>query len=293
MARALPPLNWFRSFEAAARHLSFTTAAGELGLTQSAVSQQVRALETRLGVQLFIRKSRGLSITDDGRKLLPQVGTALETLGIAAGMFDAGPAHNVLTVAASVSVMQWILNPNIGLFCQKHPDLRIRFQSTIWPDDFVTAVADVEVRFGTAKQVGQGAVRLGPDRLMAVSGMQPPRPIEEQVLIETVGTSGNWKDWQRKAANTKSLSPQIHVDSFGQALDLAMKGQGVALVSSLLAAEMLKSGQLTQIHPVTIDNPEGYFLAINEKSAFGAEFGHWLQGILAHSNDDGPNMSAR
>ncbi|MEM6498530.1 MAG: LysR family transcriptional regulator, partial [Pseudomonadota bacterium] len=67
MSRSLPPLTWFRAFEAAARYLNFTTAADELGLTQSAVSQHVRALEERFGTQLFERKPRGLALTDDGR----------------------------------------------------------------------------------------------------------------------------------------------------------------------------------------------------------------------------------
>ena len=70
MTRTLPPLTWFRAFESAARHLSFTAAAGELSLTQSAISQHVRALEQRLGDRLFVRKARGVALTDAGRRLL-------------------------------------------------------------------------------------------------------------------------------------------------------------------------------------------------------------------------------
>ena len=91
MAKSLPPLPWFRSFEAAARSLSFTAAAQEIGLTQSAVSQQVKALETRLGVPLFVRRPRGLSLTDEGRKLLPQVAQALAGLAAAADSYGAPP----------------------------------------------------------------------------------------------------------------------------------------------------------------------------------------------------------
>ena len=80
MRKPLPPLNWFRAFEASARTLSFTAAAEEISMTQSAVSQQIRALETRLQVSLFARHARGITLTDEGRKLLPQVEAALETL---------------------------------------------------------------------------------------------------------------------------------------------------------------------------------------------------------------------
>ena len=88
MSKSLPPLTWFRAFEAASRHLNFTMAANEIGLTQSAVSQHVRSLETRLGVFLFVRKPRGLALTDEGRKLQPQVGAALELLGEATRDFQ-------------------------------------------------------------------------------------------------------------------------------------------------------------------------------------------------------------
>ena len=103
MTRSLPPLTWFRSFEATARTLSFTAAAEEVGLTQSAVSQQVKSLEQRLGVRLFIRKPRSLAMTDEGRKLLPQVAAALGTLAYATEAFDRQVDQNVLTIASSVS----------------------------------------------------------------------------------------------------------------------------------------------------------------------------------------------
>ncbi|MEO0719011.1 MAG: LysR family transcriptional regulator, partial [Pseudomonadota bacterium] len=114
MPRGLPPLTWFRAFEAAARHLNFTSAADELGLTQSAISQHVRSLEMRLGVQLFRRNPRGLSLTDDGRRLAPQVGSAIAMLASAAASYDAGPSERLLTVATSVSIAQWILAPHLS-----------------------------------------------------------------------------------------------------------------------------------------------------------------------------------
>ena len=76
MVQPLPPLAWFRAFECAARHLSFTLAAQELNLTQSAISQHIRSLEHRFGCALFIRKHRGIALTDQGRRLLPEVANA-------------------------------------------------------------------------------------------------------------------------------------------------------------------------------------------------------------------------
>ena len=168
MAKSLPPLTWFRSFEAAARHLSFTAAAEEIGMTQSAVSQQVKSLEMRLRVPLFVRQPRGLALTDHGRRLLPEVGAPLEALAAATARFEAGPGTDLLTVATSVSVAQWVIAPHLPDFTARHPEIRARFLSAIWPDDFQSARADVEIRFGSLKQVGSDAELLLPNRLVAL-----------------------------------------------------------------------------------------------------------------------------
>ncbi|MDO7559819.1 MAG: LysR family transcriptional regulator, partial [Paracoccaceae bacterium] len=116
MRRTPPPLNWFRVFEASARHLKFTHAAVELGMTQSAVSQQIRAFEARLGVQLFVRKPRGLALSDAGRKLVPKIEAALNDLDAAGRMFDPKPKEGLVTIACSVSIAQWIIAPHLAQF---------------------------------------------------------------------------------------------------------------------------------------------------------------------------------
>ncbi|MDG1430136.1 MAG: LysR family transcriptional regulator, partial [Paracoccaceae bacterium] len=184
MAKSLPPLTWFRAFEAAARRLSFTAAADEIGMTQSAVSQHVKALETRLGTSLFTRQARGLSLTDSGRRLLPQVGAALEKLADATQGFEPKVGENLLTVATSVSVSHWIIAPKLSAFHKVHPEIAIRFLSAIWPDDFNTARADVEIRFGSEKQVGKNALLLTPNRLVALKSPKLDGNIEDLQLIE-------------------------------------------------------------------------------------------------------------
>lgn len=277
MARALPPLTWFRSFEASARTLSFTAAADELGLTQSAISQQVRSLELRLGVALFVRKPRGLILTDDGRKLQPKVSASLDQLARATAEFETGPTDGLLTVAASVSVMRWIIAPRIAEFTATHPDLRIRLLGTIWPDEFKAALADVEIRFGSDKQVGRGAERLGPDALVVVAAKAMNRPLSEQTLIEPVGMSEGWRDWAVVSGIQDLPEPSLFVDSHGAALDLAVSGAGVALTSSLLAAGALKSGDLVQVHTATIQSGQGFHLAVTAPSDAARAFGAWVR----------------
>jgi len=278
MVKALPPLAWFRAFESAARRLSFTAAAEEIGMTQSAVSQHVKSLETSLGVALFIRRPRGLSLTDDGRKLLPQVSSALETLTVAARNFDTVPSKNVLTVAASVSIAQWLISPRLNEFTNKNPEINIRFLSTIWPDDFHTVRADVEIPFGSQKQFGRNATRLEPSGLVALKSPKFSGNIESSTLIESVGTSDGWKLWAESVGGNPM--PKIFVDSYGAAMNLAINGNGIALVSNILAQDAIRSGKLIMADKTLLTCNEGYYLRFNDKNLLAKQFHDWLINSL-------------
>ena len=278
MVKALPPLAWFRAFESAARRLSFTAAAEEIGMTQSAVSQHVKSLEISLGVAIFIRRPRGLSLTDDGRKLLPQVSSALETLTVAARNFDTVPSKNVLTVAASVSIAQWLISPRLNEFTNKNPEINIRFLSTIWPDDFHTVRADVEIPFGSQKQFGRNATRLEPSGLVALKSPKFSGNIESSTLIESVGTSDGWKLWAESVGGNPM--PKIFVDSYGAAMNLAINGNGIALVSNILAQDAIRSGKLIMADKTLLTCNEGYYLRYNDKNLLAKQFHDWLINSL-------------
>ena len=278
MVKALPPLAWFRAFESAARRLSFTAAAEEIGMTQSAVSQHVKSLETSLGVALFIRRPRGLSLTDDGRKLLPQVSSALETLTVAARNFDTVPSKNVLTVAASVSIAQWLISPRLNEFTKKNPEINIRFLSTIWPDDFHTVRADVEIPFGSQIQFGRNATRLEPSGLIAIKSPKLSGTIESSTLIESVGTSDGWKLWAESVGGNPM--PKIFVDSYGAAMNLAINGNGIALVSNILAQDAIRSGKLIMADKTLLTCNEGYYMRFNDKNLLAKQFHDWLINSL-------------
>ncbi|MCT4369206.1 LysR family transcriptional regulator [Yangia mangrovi] len=279
MARSLPPVAWFRAFEASARHLNFTAAADEIGMTQSAVSQQIKALETRFGTPLFTRKPRGLALTDAGRKLMPQVGSALEMLQAATLALDGPPKAELLTVASSVSVASWVIAPHLPDFHRRHPGVRIRFASAIWPEDFQSAMADIEIRFGSQRQVGQSALPLEPSELVALKSPALEGPLEALPLIESVGTSVGW-DAFGAAHGLGDLRPRLYVDSYGMALQLAAGGSGVALVTALLGRDALASGQLVPAHPGTIAPREGYYIAVRDTVPAARAFADWLDETL-------------
>ena len=281
MKRTLPPLAWFRSFEAAARHLSFTAAAEELGLTQSAISQQVRSLELRVGVELFRRMPRGLALTDEGRLLLPKVGSSLDQLTAAVAPYETAPRTDLLTIAASISIIRWVLAPRLKTFLVDFPEIKIRLLGTTWPDDFKTSLADVEIRFGSEKQVGKNAERLQPDRLIAVARSDHTDPVDQTLLIDTVGTSQGWQHWAAQEGTDQQLVPSIHVDTYGAALDMAVCGTGIALTSSLLATGLIRDGHLKQFGDTQLHSTEGYFLEVRSNTSAAVAFGNWIKTVIA------------
>ncbi|WP_428515297.1 LysR family transcriptional regulator [Roseovarius sp.] len=272
MTKSLPPLGWLRSFEAAARHLSFTMAAEEIGLTQSAISQQVKSLEMRLGVQLFVRHARGLALTDAGRRLLPEVGAPLQALANAMVGMDTRPSRHLLTVAASISVAHWIIAPRLPGFRARFPDVEVRILSAIWPDDFHTTRADVEIRFGSGQQAGPEAEAILPNRLVAVKAPTLHGPISDLPRIETVGTSSGWQAWSRQVEPLPG--PSIYTDTYGMALHLALHGNGVALVNEWMTRDAIHTGLVDRAHPASIPSQEGYYLSVTsdktEADAFRA-----------------------
>ncbi len=270
MPSAMPPLTWFRAFEAAARHLSFTLAADELGFTQSAISQHVRALEERLGNQLFVRGHRSLQLTDAGRLLLPDVAAAMAQLERATERLRPSVSKQRLTVAASASIAQWVIVPRIEAFQQAHPDVALQLVTTIWPDDFSTTNADVEIRFGARELVCHQAELLEPSTLHAVCAPSFRTRLPEDLtladlasvpLIQPIGISQSWAEIGRKAAPSINLEPAFLVDTHGLAVDLAVSGAGVALAHRQVSWPAERDGRLTVLPLSFLKADEGYYLA--------------------------------
>ncbi len=282
MSQSLPPLGWFRSFECAAQHQSFTAAAEELGLTQSAVSQQIRLLESRLGCRLFDRKPRGITLTDDGRKLLPEISRAIDALRSATEPYEKSQTE-LLTIATSVSVAQWYLAPQLNRFLADRPALDVRLLTTVWPDGLADST-DVQIRFGA----DEGQPALGRNRLVLVASpalvAAEKLPLRDAAfqrypLIQAVGTSDNWVNCAHQFGFGANHPSTIYVDSHGLSVDLARAGSGIALTSELIALPLLASGDLVLVSPITPAAVDGYFInaLTGRNAAPGQQFIAWLQ----------------
>jgi len=289
VTQSIPPLTWFRAFESAARHLNFTKAARELNLTQSAVSQHVRALESKFGCNLFIRQPRGLALTDHGRRLLPSVSIAVAALSAAAATFEISGEKKVLTIAASSSISQLYITPYLKLFVDQHPGVAVRLSTKTWPDEFFGLDADLEIRFDSEQSGHENSKLLEPNEMVVVASPKfletqnqaagSPNNICEYPLIQVIGTNDTWQVWADAHQIEKDLDIAAYVESHGVAVELAKSDFGVAYTNKFIAAPAIQSGALVELGKAPISAKDGYYLSIKQgqNTALAHAFSDWLK----------------
>ena len=269
----LPPLAAIRVFEAAARHLSFTKAANELGMTQAAVSYQIKLLEERLGTQLFLRLPKGLSLTEAGQQLAPDVSRAFELLRSSFADFAEREQGTLIINTMHTFASQW-LAPRLGVFQLSHPEIAVRLETTSRVIDFTREEADVVVRAGKGQWPGLVATKLlavrftpmlSPALAATIGGVREPADILKLPLINA--RDPWWVDWLNafglpldvlETQTTTSLSMQV-LDA-----NAAMAGLGVALLTPAYYRQELADGRLLQPFDRVLDEGDGYWLAYPE-----------------------------
>ena len=255
MSRRLPPLNGLRAFEAAARHLSFTRAADELNVTQTAISHQIRALEERLGVRLFRRLPRGLVLTEEAQLYLPPIRHAFDQIAAATERLSREQTGGVLTVSLLPSFAARWLVPRLGRFSAAHPDIDLRITASVDVVDFARDDVDVAIRRGLGNYPGLWVQRLfgesvypvcAPALLEDPQGLKGPQDLRHHTLLHDDDTSG-WRLWLERAG-VEGVDPNrgpIFSDS-GMLLQAAVEGHGVALGRSVLVSADLETGRLVR-----------------------------------------------
>jgi len=197
---SLPPLTWLRAFEAAERHLSFTQAAVELNLTQSAVSQHVRSLEAFLGRELFIRRTRALQLTEAGSSYLPTVREAFDLLARGTRSFTGGDPGQTLIVQCNMAFSVFWLAPRLHRLHVACPWLVLNIVTTIWDPEHHARNAGVEIRFGRPGDMSEHARRLTRDRFYPVccpGFVDGPGRLDTAHLFDCSGVMGTWETWSR------------------------------------------------------------------------------------------------
>ena len=250
-----PALSSVRAFEAAARLLSFTKAAHELSITQSAISHGVRELEMRFQVSLFTRNSRNLMLTEAGRLYLPFAREVLRQLR-AGDRAVLAPAQKerVITVSVSPSFAAKWLVPRLGEFSAAHPDLDLRISANAAHIDFSDGEIDMAIRHGEGNWPSLRCTRLCKESLFPVCSPllrselpRSPKGLARHVLIHH-RSSDAWRDW----LTAFGVEPKANLDhgpvlnEMSLAIDAAVAGQGVALARSALVDRDLAEGRLVR-----------------------------------------------
>lgn len=292
----LPPLDPLVAFEAAARHLSFTRAADELALTQSAVSRQIQQLEGALGVALFQRLHRALALTEAGRELGAATTSALQQLHNASERLGARSLRRTVVVTTTPGFAGLWLIPRLGGFTAGHPEVDVRISATYQLADLERDGVDLAVRYCAPESVvGADAVKLFGETVMPLCSPQlladRARPLEKPadlrhhvLLHSTTGGRAHTADWQLwlRAMQLDDLQPAgtLHFELYDQMIQAAIDGHGVVLGRLPLVTRLLKAGRLVAPFSRKVASPLGYHLLRSAASARKPEvqqFADWLR----------------
>lgn len=255
-------LNALRAFEAAARHRSFSAAAAELNVTPAAVGQQVRNLESWLGIPLFSRASSGsarLLLTDAARSALPDIREGFERLSLGlARLKDAGGNAELTVTVSPAFASKWLL-PRIERFQQAYPDLDVLLDTNSRSVDFQAERIDVGVRYGAGNWPGLNAVRLMDEVIFPVcspgyhlleGGRLQPEVIPHCTLIHDLSMANyadypTWRMWLDAAGYGQVKTDHgLRINNSAAVLQAAIDGQGLALARSVMVKDDLAAGRL-------------------------------------------------
>ncbi len=286
MARRLPSLNGLRAFEAAARQLSFTRAADELGVTQSAVSHQIRALEEQMGVTLFRRVNQGLLLTDAGQLLLPAVRDAFDRLAAGVERVREREASGRLTISVSPYFAGRWLMPRIGRFRALHPEIELRLSANQQYVDFDRETdIDLALRHGLGVWEGLRADRFLDDEVFPVCSpsLHPPLRTPDDLRAHVLLADEQHEYWGAwlSAAGLTDMAPSagLQLTDIGLAIQAAIAGQGVAMGRASLIEEELADGRVIRPFALSIPADYGIYVVCPEATAERpkiAAFRAWL-----------------
>jgi LysR family glycine cleavage system transcriptional activator len=296
---AAPSLDLLRGFEAAARHLNFTRAADELFITQSAVSRQIKALEDRLGVSLFLRQPKGLRLTQQGERLYRAVSSALREVSDAMEALSRRSGPSVVTVTSTLAFCALWLIPRLGNFQKAYPEVEVRIAASDRILNLDRERIDVSIRYCPPHAAPKGAVWLFDEELLPVCSPAlldaPGRPLREpgdlrhHVLLhlDDQDVPSPWLSWGHwlDVAGVPGLKPagSLAFNYYDQVVRAALAGQGVALGRSPLVQDLLQDGSLVVPLLARAGTDRGYWVVQAASARGRPEAGRFVQWISAEA----------
>lgn len=259
MVRPYLPLNALRAFEASARHRNFTKAAIELNVTQAAVSHQVKALESQLGVVLFERLPRGLMLTQEGESLLPTLRDAFDRIAGSMQRFESGRYREVIKVGAvGTFAVGWLMS-RLTRFNERHPSIDIRLSTNNNRVDMAAEGLDLSIRFGTGAWHGLAADHILETPFSPLCTPAASRRLREpsHLLQETLLRSYRADEWTSWFAAAGLGEPPRHrssvvFDSSLAMVEAVLQGAGIALAPPTMFERQIGAGAIVQPFPTAV-----------------------------------------
>lgn len=297
--RQIPPLNSLKSFEAAARNGSFHAAADELCVSVSAISHQVKQLESYLNIELFSRKNRNIELTESGQKYYPILKESFDLIGYGTKKLVEPQDNKNLTIQLySTIAIRWLI-PKLADFQKKHPEIKVRLHTSHEDVDFAHSDVDACIKIGNAKETELDYTYLFTSELFPVCtpGYLESHPeiasienLSQAALLQVYPSKQDWMYWlSRVGAERVDPDSGLQFDSYDHALTTAMQGLGVALGMQPYISSELTSKMLIELYPEKRCSHvySWYFVSRKEKSHLKKlnAFKNWLIEQIAESPD--------
>ncbi|BFU60065.1 MULTISPECIES: transcriptional regulator GcvA [Rodentibacter] len=295
MYKRLPPLNSLKSFESAARHLSFTKAADELFVTQAAVSHQIKLLEDFLGVELFKRKNRALELTEFGKIYFADINKILRKLNEATDRLLTlkNDPHLTISVPQTFGI-QWLV-PHLSEFNRLHPEVEVRLKGVDQDEGLLNKEIDLAIYYGKGDwqnlQVDclgkENLLILASPELLAKNPIRSKEDLKHHILIHT-HTRDNWRAMADYLALDELNIQQGPLFSHTfMALQAAIHGQGIVLANRLLALQEIEQSTLQIVLETGLPDPKSFYV-VNQLDRLDDEqiqaFRRWI--ITAIKKED-------
>ena len=293
----LPSINVLRAFEATARHLSFTRAATELNLTQTAISHRVKELEGLLNVQVFTRKQNAVSLTDEGSAYLDLIRPALTQIANATDSFSSVRENRLKVICLGGFTLDCLL-PALGSFAERHPDIELRLTPSVASERPDKRDFDVAIWHGPGEWPGFLASRIAVEEVFPVAapslvhGKKPalrsPEDLRHFPIVRTVSPTitDDWPVWlQHVGKPSVEFGRQIYCESLYFSMKAARTGLGVAIARSSLVRSDLANGTLVDLFGKRLVSESAYYAVCRPEKARLPRVRLFVAWLLEHFNN--------
>lgn len=293
---ALPSLHSLRTFESVSRLGSIAAAAAELHVTSGAVSQQLRALQLSLGLDLFEKHGRRLVLTDRGTALQKSVGIAMQQISgsiheISADAYSAAAKATLTVSVPSVFGTTW-LAARIFRFLDANPGIRVRMRTAVGFEEVDWREIDVAIVYSKPPWTGfwwrllhsiYAAPVCSPQLLRGPNAIREPRDVlKHRLLHEDDGDQ--WRRWLTEARVPRSVEPDIYFDNFAMVLQAARDGHGVALTNDIISFRDLDEGRLVQPLTLSVASSRSYYCICHEEGLANPVIGRFVDWLVGQAS---------